>query len=82
MDWKEFKGKYGHIKVSFTDYYKYVFSFDSVDSPNNSITLYFGADKDDIYRFYVDTKPLRIDELPLEPFRAKTRDEGQIDWDY
>lgn len=48
---EQFIEKYGDVKVKFTYYYKYSFSYKSEDG---KITVGYGGSSDDIYRFTVD----------------------------
>ena len=52
--------KYGEVEVLFESYYKYSFSFKSRDG---EYEINVGGDSNDIYRFEVDTKPVKLKEL-------------------
>jgi len=61
MKEKEMESQYGDILVRFSSYYKYNFVF-----KGSGLTVYAGADKDDIYRLSVaPNKDYRIRDLPV-----------------
>jgi len=46
--------KYGDVPLKFDRYYKYTFSFSGIASDGAVISLWYGGDHNDIYRFSVD----------------------------
>jgi len=76
LSYKEFIDKYGQVKVKFSSYYKYSFSF-SNEEMNLSVSV--GGNHDDIYRMEVEAdKEYTISEL--EPSSASMNSE-YILWD-
>ena len=57
MKYDKFIEKYGHIRVKFSSYYKYSFTF-----TNGFITVGSGGNPDDIYRMEVSASV----EYPIE----------------
>ena len=57
MKYDKFIEKYGHIRVKFSSYYKYSFTF-----TNGFITVGSGGNHDDIYRMEVSASV----EYPIE----------------
>jgi len=61
MNWVEFSGLYGHRKVKFVSYYKYVFVF-----KGDGLSVNVGGNHDDIYRLSVEPdKEYEIKTLPV-----------------
>jgi len=66
----DFIKKYGDRKVKFSDYYKYVFTFEG----SGGLVIYCGGFHDEIYRFDVEpNKPYTVREL--SPFYGKCGDD-------
>lgn len=53
MTQKEFYEKYGDVKVKFSSYYKYTFTYTGNLPNGGRISVDYGANADDIYRFEV-----------------------------
>jgi len=53
MTRKEFYEKYGDVKVKFSSYYKYTFTYTGTLPDGGRISVDYGANADDIYRFEV-----------------------------
>lgn len=68
--------KYGDIEVSFTSYYKYSFAFKSADG-KYEITV--GGDSSDIYKFDVDTRPVKLRDLVGYGYLYLTTPDGDFD---
>ena len=58
MTYKDFIKEYGEEEVRFTSYYKYEFTF-----KNKNVTVWCGGSSDDIYKFAVDTEPIKIKDI-------------------
>ena len=63
MDWDEVLEKYGDVKVKFSSYYKYTFTFEGKTEKGEKVVCFVGWTADDIYRFSVNTKEITIREL-------------------
>jgi hypothetical protein len=50
---EEFLEKYGEVKVKFSNYYKYTFTFEGSLPEGAKISVSFGGDADQIYKFNV-----------------------------
>ena len=50
MTREEFYEKYGDVKVKFSSYYKYTFTYEATLPDGNRLTCGYGGDHDDIYR--------------------------------
>lgn len=50
MTRQEFYDKYGSVKVKFSSYYKYTFTYAATLPDGSRITCGFGGNSDDIYR--------------------------------
>jgi hypothetical protein len=53
MTKEDFIEKYGEVKVKFSSYYKYTFSFSGELSDGGKICVSYGGCSDDIYRYEV-----------------------------
>ncbi len=53
MEKKEFIEKYGDVKVKFSSYYKYTFSFTGTLPNGDTIQVGVGGNADDIYKMEV-----------------------------
>lgn len=53
MTREEFIEKYSDIKVSFLEYYKYVFTYEGTLPSGMTIRIQRGGNSDDIYRYSV-----------------------------
>ena len=53
MTRKEFYEKYGDVKVKYSSYYKYTFTYTGTLPDGGRISVDYGANADDIYRFEV-----------------------------
>jgi len=66
LSYKEFIDKYGQVKVKFSSYYKYSFSFHNEEM---NLSVGVGSNHDDIYKMEVRAdKEYTISEL--EPYVA------------
>lgn len=65
MTREEFYAKYGDVKVTFTCYYKYTFSFSGTCDNGYDIVVDVGGNCDDIYRFNVGSDPIAIKNLGI-----------------
>lgn len=54
MTREEFYEKYGDVKVKFSSYYKYTFTYTGNLPDGGRISVNWGGNSDDIYRFDVD----------------------------
>ena len=63
MEWDEVLEKYGDVKVKFSSYYKYTFTFKGKTENNEEVICHVGWTPDDIYEVSVDTKEITIREL-------------------
>jgi hypothetical protein len=50
---KQFIEKYGTVKVKFESYYKYTFTYSATLPDGKTISVGYGGNSDDIYRFSV-----------------------------
>ena len=46
----EFYEKYGNVRVKFSSYYKYTFTYEATLPDGNRLTCGYGGNHDDIYR--------------------------------
>lgn len=76
MDRKDFYEKYGVVKVKFTSYYKYVFTFKGEINNGGILTCDFGGDPSDIYRFDVEVDK-EIQVIDLQPFSGSVSKDGK-----
>jgi len=87
MTREEFCKKYGDVKVKFSSYYKYTFTYTGNLPDGGRISVDCGANGDDIYRFEVgaDCEEI-INSLELGPYAgtAYDKDGKQVDefYDY
>jgi hypothetical protein len=85
MTRKEFYEKYGDVKVKFSSYYKYTFTYTGNLPDGGRISVDYGANADDIYRFEVGANYEETISL-LEPYAgtAYDKDGKQVDefYDY
>lgn len=54
MTRQEFYDKYGSVKVKFSSYYKYTFTYAATLPDGKRLTCGYGGNRDDIYRYKVD----------------------------
>ena len=54
MTRQEFYDKYGSVKVKFSSYYKYTFTYAATLPDGKCLTCGYGGNSDDIYRHEVD----------------------------
>ena len=62
MTRQELDDRYGKVKVSFEEYYKFVFTFVG-ESDGDRIVAHVGGDAGEIYREQVDNEPVPISAL-------------------
>lgn len=72
MNLEQFLEKYGDIEVVFSGYYKFMFTFKSLKE-DDGITVYCGGDSDEIYRFWVDAKPIAIRNIDCSIYRCEIK---------
>ena len=53
MTRQEFYEKYGSVKVKFSRYYKYTFTYEATLPDGNQLTCEYGRNSEDIYRHEV-----------------------------
>lgn len=60
----DFYEKYGDVEVVFTSYYKYTFTYVATLPDGKRLTVGYGGNHDDIYRFDVSAnKPVSVSQL-------------------
>jgi hypothetical protein len=60
----EFYEKYGDVRVTFSSYYKYTFTFTGTTPEGKSLSVECGGDSDEIYQFEVSADdPARVKDL-------------------
>jgi len=59
----DFYRKYGDVKVTFSSYYKFMFTFEGKTPQGKKIKFMVGGISDDIYRFEVTTEPVLVRSL-------------------
>ena len=82
MTQEEFYEKYGNMKVKFSSYYKYTFTYTGNLPNGGRISVDCGANADDIYRFEVGADcEETINSLELSPYAgtAYDKDGKQVD---
>jgi hypothetical protein len=52
---KQFIEKYGTVKVKFESYYKYTFTYSATLPDGKTISVGYGGNSDDIYKFSVNS---------------------------
>lgn len=65
MTREEFIAKYGDVKVTFTCYYKYTFSFSGTCDNGYDIFVDVGGNGDNIYSLGVGSDPIAIKNLDI-----------------
>ena len=76
MDWDEVLEKYGDVKVKFSSYYKYTFTFEGETENNEEVICRVGWTADDIYEVSVDTEEITIRELDPDEIEIN----GKVVW--
>ena len=56
MNRAEFYDKYGNVKVKFSSYYKYTFTYEAILPDGKLLTCGYGGNHDAIYRHEVSTQ--------------------------
>jgi hypothetical protein len=59
LDKNEFYAKYGDVKVKFSGYYKYVFTYDAVLPNRLRLVVWYGGDSGEIYKHDVTANEYR-----------------------
>lgn len=72
---EQFIEKYGDVKVKFSRYYKYAFTFYGKTADGRSISVTTGGDVDDIYRTEVAADYAETIR-GLDPFEGSVYEEG------
>lgn len=73
----EFYQKYGDVEVMFSEYYKYVFTYNGMLPDGKSITVEYGGDSSYIYRHRVlENFPETISSL--SPFKGSVYDGKEL----
>jgi len=79
VDLEKIQEKYGNVKLKFSGYYKYSFSFTGKTDDGEEIYASIGGNADDIYRL-----PISSEETinSLEPNYIKVSKDGEkiVDW--
>ena len=79
MTRKEFYEKYGDVKVKFSSYYKYTFTYTGNLPDGGRISVDCGANADDIYRFEVGADcEETINCLELAPYAGTAYDKDGV----
>ena len=76
LEQKEFYEKYGDIDVTFSEYYKYIFTFTAKLPNDETLICHIGGSSHDIYRFHMGnghTESLRS----LDPFSGEVYKDGK-----
>lgn len=76
MTREEFYEKYGDVKVRFSHYYKFTFTFAAVLPDGNKLTCDFGGNANDIYRYDVDAT-VEVSIASLEPYAGSVFRDGK-----
>lgn len=58
MTTEEFNERFGKYAVKFSSYYKYTFNFRAEVEPGVVVTVGYGGNHDDIYRYEVDSETM------------------------
>lgn len=72
---KQFIEKYGEIKVKFESYYKYTFTYSATLPDGKIISVGYGGNSDDIYRFSV-TSDEEETIISLYPYTGSVYDDN------
>lgn len=77
----EFLDTYKNVEVSFTEYYKYTFTFRGISENGDTIECSCGGTSEEIYRFEVISgKRIPISDLKLDLYKGIVfRDGKEID---
>lgn len=60
MTKEEVQEKFKDVKIKFTHYYKYSFTFEGMSEDGYKIVCSYGGNTDDIYRFNVTDQPVNV----------------------
>lgn len=72
----DFYAKYGNVKVKFSSYYKYTFSYSTVLDDGKTLSCEYGGNHDQIYRHDVDADA-EVTVSSLEPYAGTVRENGK-----
>jgi hypothetical protein len=79
-DRHEFLEKYSEVIVTFSNYYKYRFTFRGVMPDGSELICQKGGDIDSIYRLDVNNKPISLSELWPDTVEVRNSDGLLITW--
>ena len=74
--WAEFYDKYGHVEVTFSHYYKFVFSYNARLEDGSHIEVGYGGDAGEIYRFDL-TNNEKMTVNGVYPYTGKVTKDGE-----
>lgn len=78
MQLNEFLGLYGEVKMKFSSYYKYTFTYKGTTSDGNTVYASIGGSADDIYKLSVSVDE-EINLINLAPESGRVKDpDGNI----
>lgn len=82
MTRQEFYDKYGAVKVKFSSYYKYTFTYTATLPDGNRLTCGYGGNSDDIYRHEVGVDSEET-VSSLQPHTGAVYQDGkEVEWFY
>lgn len=76
MTRNEFYEKYGDVIVKFSSYYKYTFYYSATLPDGSTISVGYGGNSDDIYRFEVANNE-EVSVNSLYPFEGTVYKDGE-----
>jgi hypothetical protein len=82
MTRQEFYDKYGDVKVKFTNYFKYTFTYSALLPDGKLLTVGYGGDSADIYRHEVGADN-EESVITLQPYKGSIyKDDKEIEGFY
>jgi hypothetical protein len=76
MTRQEFYDKYGSVKVKFSSYYKYIFTYEATLPDGKCLTCRYGGNGDDIYRHDVSANNEEA-VISLQPHEGAVYQDGK-----
>lgn len=76
MTRQEFYDKYGSVKVKFSNYYKYTFTYEAMLPDGSRLTCGYGGNSGDIYRHEVGADS-EEDVRNLQPYEGAVYKDGK-----
>lgn len=76
MTRQEFYDKYGSVKVKFSSYYKYTFTYEATLPDGSLLTCGYGGNSDEIYRHEVGADS-EEDVISLQPYQGAVYQGGE-----